>query len=150
MKLALFALLVGVGVGGCVAEDPSTSTRVDPSADVTALNVADEAELPTIGADHIDFAVVTITGVLEPGRIPTQPNIDITNVDIADLTPEAQRFCALADGLPNIDVCSALCDPAGFAARLFDNGTPGGCQQVQCQLPGDVIVNTDVCMPVNN
>lgn len=147
MKLALVALLVGAGA--CVADDP-TSARVDPGRDVTPLNVADEVELPTMGPDNIDFAIVTITGVEEPGRVPTQPNIDLTNVDIADLTPEAQRFCALADELPGSDVCSSLCDSYGFTARLFENGTPGGCQQVPCQLPGGVIVNTEVCLPPNN
>lgn len=143
MKLAYLALALALGTGACVAEDP-TSGRVGD--EVTDFSVAGEVEIPKDEGVTPDFAVVTITGIEIPGRTPTTEHIDITNVDTATLDPETRELCAQADQLPGSDVCSQICNPVGFAAKLFDQGAAGGCSQHTCAMPGDVTISLDVCV----
>lgn len=143
MKLAYLALALGLVSGACVAEDPTTD-RVDNQ--VTDFAVADEAEIPKDEGVTPDFAVVTITGIEIPGRTPTTEHIDITNVDTATLDPETRELCAQADSLPDSDVCSLICNPVGISAKLFDQGSTGGCSQHTCAMPGDVTISFDICV----
>ena len=148
MKLAIVAALLVSGA--CVANEPDSTARVETTAAVGPLNVIDQVELPSMTPNNVDFAVVTITGVEIPGRVPTQPHIDITNVDTADMDPELRRLCAIAATLPTTDVCSALCDPQAFAARMLgDSGEGGSCQNTRCTLPGDIGGDADVCATGN-
>lgn len=146
MKLALVTALL-LGTGACVADEAGTASRVDPDREVAPFNVADQVELPQITPDNIDFAIVTITGVEIPGMVPTQPNIDIDNVAIAEVDPQLRVICAAAESLPADNVCSSLCDPSAFTARLYDGGSPGGCQQTECQLSDGSLVQVDACTP---
>jgi hypothetical protein len=141
-KLALLALVLGVGA--CVADDPDSKRTLD--TELGEINVVDEVETPGWGDDTVNPAIVIITGLEIPGRTPTTPNLDITNVDTRELDPQARRLCALAEGLPDSDVCSLLCEPGGFAARVFDNGSTGNCTEQRCNLPGGVSVQVDVCV----
>lgn len=145
MKLAFFALVLGLGTGACVADEPSTSGRLF-EAEVTDFSVANEAEIPTDQGETPDFAVVTITGVEIPGRTPTTEAIDITNQFQAEIDPQTREICAQADSLPSTDVCSLLCNPTGISAKLFDQGSAGDCQSRTCSLPGDITVSFDVCV----
>lgn len=57
-------------------------------------------------------------------------------------------LCELASTLPSTDVCSLVCDPDGFKARLADNGMKSGnCYQVRCNLSPEVSVTVGVCLP---
>lgn len=143
MKLAYLALALGLGTGACVADDPTTD-RVGNQ--VTDFTVADVAELPQDEGVTPDFAVVTITGIEIPGRIPTTEAIDITSVDTAWADPQTREICAQADQLPDSDVCSLLCQPTGISAKLFDQGATGGCSQHTCAMPGDVTISFDICV----
>lgn len=66
-----------------------------------------------------------------------------------DATDAGERdVCALATELAGDNVCSLICDPDQFAARLLDGGTPGGrCYQWRCELAYGVTVNVGVCLP---
>lgn len=143
-KLASLGVTVAllIGAGACVAEDPSTSAKVF-SNDVTAMNVVNEVEIPTAGDDNIDPQVVVVTGLDYPGRVPLQPNIDLKNADTLTLDPNARNLCAQVQGLPNSDVCSSLCDPDAFAARVFGGST--GCTTQTCELPDGAVATVDVC-----
>ncbi|MBA3452552.1 MAG: hypothetical protein H0T42_05575 [Deltaproteobacteria bacterium] len=143
MKLAFFAVVLGLGTGACVADEP-TSGRV--GGQVTDFTVADEAEIPKDEGVVPDFAVVTITGMEIPGRTPTTESIDITSVDTAWADPQIREICAQADQLPDSDVCSLICQPTGIAAKLYDQGAVGGCSQHTCAMPGDVTVSFDICV----
>jgi len=143
-KLALlgFSVALAIGAGACVADDPTTSPRTF-SDDVTAMNVADTILLPTKGDDNIDPKVVVVTGLDYPGHTPLQPNIDLTNVETLTLDPNARNICAQVRGLPDSDVCSSLCDPNAFAARVFGGST--GCATQTCELPDGTRADVDVC-----
>ncbi len=143
MKLAFIALVLGLGTGACVADDPASTGRVE--GDVTNVGVATEVEIPTDEGTNGDFEIVVVTGVEIPGRTPTGETFDLTNALTADATPTVREICAQADQLPGSDVCSQICQP-GFAAKLLDQGTPGGCTQRSCDLPGDITVNLDACV----
>lgn len=143
-KLALlgFSVVLAVGAGACVADDPSSSARVF-SDDVTSMNVVNEVEIPTVGETNIDPVIVMITGLDYPGHTPLQPNIDMKNADTLTLDPNAKAVCAQVQQLPNSDVCSSLCDPDAFAARVFGGST--GCTTQSCQLPDGTQATVDVC-----
>lgn len=143
-KLALIATVLLMGA--CVAED-TTESRVYGS-DV-ADNDKGEVAIPVYGDDAIDEAVVIITGVEVPDHEGPAAEWNQVLITGADLDPQVQNLCAIAEGLDGTTACSYLCDPPEFAARLYDRGTPGGCTQTRCPLPGGTIVNVDVCMPGN-
>ncbi len=144
MKLAYLALALGLGTGACVADDPTSSGRVE--GQVVDFDVANEVEMPRDEGQTPDFAVITITGMEIPGRGPMTEHIDITSVDTATLNPETRELCAQADQLPGTDVCSLICNPVGIAAKLFDQGAAGGCSQHTCAMPGDVSIHFDICV----
>ncbi|MGE0404353.1 MAG: hypothetical protein AB7T06_47025, partial [Kofleriaceae bacterium] len=57
--------------------------------------------------------------------------------------PNARSLCAHDNGLPASDVCSSLCDPDAFAARVFGGST--GCTTQTCELPDGTNATVDVC-----
>jgi len=143
VKLAFIALVLGLGTGACVAEDPTTSVRAEE--EVTNVGIATEVEIPTDEGTNGDFQIVVVTGVEIPGRTPTGETFDLTNALTADASPAVRELCAQADELPTSDVCSQICQP-GFAAKLFDQGTPGDCTSTKCGLPGGTTVSLDACV----
>ena len=57
------------------------------------------------------------------------------------------QVCALAAELPDTDLCSLVCDPDAFKARLLDDGMKAGnCYQVRCTLSADMSVTVGVCL----
>lgn len=142
-KLALLgvSMALAIGAGACVTDD-GTSARVF-SDDITATNVVNEVEIPTEGDPNIDPKVVVVTGLDYPGRVPLQPNIDMRNAETLELDPNARLLCAEINSLPATDVCSSLCDPDAFAARVFGGST--GCTTQTCELPGGSTATVDVC-----
>jgi hypothetical protein len=75
--------------------------------------------------------------------------LDFKSVELAPDSEDAERdVCELAAELATDDVCSLLCEPDEFAARLIDGGTPSGaCYQWRCELAHGVTVNVGVCIP---
>lgn len=142
-KLAILGVSVALALGACVADDSTTSPRV-LSDDITAMNVVNEIEIPTTTPDNIDPQVVVITGLDYPGHTPLQPNIDMRNADTLTLDPNARAICAQVQSLPDTDVCSSLCDPDAFVARVFDSGSTG-CTTQSCNLPDGTRAEVDVC-----
>ena len=68
--------------------------------------------------------------------------------DVSDTHDAERDVCDLATELASDDVCSLICDPDEFVARLVDGGTPGGrCYQWRCELAYGVTVNVGVCIP---
>ncbi|MBA3391819.1 MAG: hypothetical protein H0T89_04195 [Deltaproteobacteria bacterium] len=58
------------------------------------------------------------------------------------------QLCAMAAELPADDMCSLICDPDAFAARLTEDGMKGGnCYQFRCAVSIDVSVSVGVCLP---
>jgi hypothetical protein len=142
-KLAILGVSVALTLGACVADDPSTSPKL-LTDDITSMNVVNEIEIPTMTPDNVDPHVVVITGLDYPGHTPLQPNIDLRNADTLTLDPNAKTVCAQVQGLPTSDVCSSLCDPDAFVARVFDSGSTG-CTTQTCQLPDGTRADVDVC-----
>lgn len=75
--------------------------------------------------------------------------LDLESVELAPDAEEAGRdVCELATELAADNVCSLICDPDGFIARLIDGGTTGGrCYQWRCELAYGITVNVGVCLP---
>lgn len=146
MKLAFFALVLGLGTGACVADDPTPSAGRVVDGETTNFNVVNEVEIPNEGAQTGNFAVVTITGVEIPGRTLSTDHIDITDALQASKDLATREICAQADQLPSTDVCSLICNPTGIAAKLFDQGQTGECHSAKCGLPGEATVSFDVCV----
>lgn len=56
--------------------------------------------------------------------------------------------CALADALPDGDMCSLVCFPDQLAAAMLDAGTKAhACYQLRCTLSPTVTVSVGVCLP---
>jgi hypothetical protein len=50
--------------------------------------------------------------------------------------------------LPESDMCSLICDPTAFKARLVAGGMKSGaCYQIRCTLAPEVDVTVGVCIP---
>ncbi|MDX2091290.1 MAG: hypothetical protein SFX73_25755 [Kofleriaceae bacterium] len=143
-KLAMISALL---LGACVATDTTEDVAKVTDDAVTPINVVDEVELPTATPDYGDFGTVVITGVQIPGRESTAVHIDLGTALEIQAFPYEMEFCAIADTLDSSDVCSSLCDPDGFSARVNPTGG-AGCSQQSCQL-GDTLVNLEVCSPSN-
>ncbi len=82
--------------------------------------------------------------------VPTTTTHDVAAADSATLIEQdtTGTLCALASDLPSTDVCSLVCDPDGFKARLLDDGMTGGnCYQFRCNLSPEVTVTVGVCLP---
>lgn len=77
--------------------------------------------------------------------------VDMKSIELAaDVDAETSQtdVCDLATQLSRDNVCSLVCEPDQFAARLIDGGTPGGaCYQWRCELAYGVTVNVGVCLP---
>lgn len=87
----------------------------------------------------------------EPVVVTTAYLADVATVEVlgverpVDAEPDV---CTLAAELPGDDVCSLVCDPTGFAARLVADGMDGGCcYQFRCELPGGTVVSVGACLP---
>jgi len=83
---------------------------------------------------------------------PPDTHRDEANVSIEPIGQAADaqysEFCELAANLPTTDVCSLVCDPDGFKARLTDSGMKSGnCYQLRCNLSPEVSVTVGVCLP---
>ncbi len=137
-----FAVALAMGAGACVTDDSSTSERVFAD-DVTGMEGVKEIGLPEMGDDNIDPRVVVVTGLDYPGHTPLQPNIDLRNADTLTLDPNARNICAQVNSLPTSDVCSSLCDPDAFVARVFGGST--GCTTQTCELPDGTNATVDAC-----
>lgn len=56
--------------------------------------------------------------------------------------------CGMAAALPVSDVCSLVCEPDAFAARLREGGMhAGACYQLRCALSPTTTVSVGVCLP---
>lgn len=76
--------------------------------------------------------------------------LDFESVELSDDSEHDRErdHCALATELAIDDVCSLLCEPDAFAARLVEGGTPTGrCYQWRCELVDGVAVNVGICLP---
>lgn len=70
--------------------------------------------------------------------------VDLRSVEV--LIDDDPDLCGLATALPRSDVCSLLCDPDAFSARLAADGMPAGnCYQMRCDL-GSLVVSVGVCL----
>ena len=66
----------------------------------------------------------------------------------ADEGMTEDAICAAAAALPASDMCSLVCDPEAFRARLVDDGMKGGaCYQIRCNLAPEMSVTVGVCLP---
>ncbi len=101
--------------------------------------------------------VVAVVGVLLAGCVvenaprPAPDRATAEAVDVEQLereeTSEDAALCALAAALPADDLCSMVCDPDAFAARLVDDGmVTGNCYQFRCSLSAEVEVTVGVCL----
>lgn len=58
------------------------------------------------------------------------------------------QACEAASALPASDVCSLVCDPDAFRARLADEGMQrGACYAYVCTLAPEMSVTVGVCLP---
>jgi hypothetical protein len=61
---------------------------------------------------------------------------------------DTAAICDAAAALPADDVCSLVCDPDAFKARLLEDGmAPGNCYQLRCDLAPEMSVTVGVCLP---
>jgi hypothetical protein len=74
---------------------------------------------------------------------------DIDGYEIADGADDPVGDpCALADALPDSDMCSLVCFPDQLAARMLDSDTRAhACYQLRCALTDAVTVTVGVCLP---
>jgi hypothetical protein len=85
---------------------------------------------------------------------PSPPDHSLDQVSVEDVASIEQedehhaRVCSAASALPPTDVCSLVCDPDAFKARLVGDGMKSGnCYQVRCTLAPDTSVTVGVCIP---
>ena len=80
-----------------------------------------------------------------PGSIEQQ----VLELDLVERGPAVEAdICGLAAGLARDNVCSLVCDPQGFQARLIDDGMSGGrCYQFRCDLGEGTVVSVGMCLP---
>jgi hypothetical protein len=123
---------------------PRTST----SATEAYLRIALVTALLLTGCLDDSESAKDQTSTVYMGDVAT---LDLESVELAsDLDAhDAERdVCDLATELASDDVCSLICDPDQFVARLLDSGTIGGrCYQWRCELAYGVTVNVGVCIP---
>jgi hypothetical protein len=145
MKLALFALVVGVT--GCVAgADQDSTSRVGDTDNLhTDFAVMNEVAQPEITPDHVNTDVVIATGVHIPGAQDSRDHINLSSVDTATLDSRATQLCALAQNLPIQDVCSSICSADG-AAKLWEaNGGNNDCTSRICNMGAGMTATIQVC-----
>jgi len=82
----------------------------------------------------------------EQDELEEQGRLDLETVERG--TAEEADVCGLASDLSRDNVCSLLCDPEGFQARLLHDGMSGGrCYQFRCDLGADTVVSIGMCLP---
>jgi hypothetical protein len=65
-----------------------------------------------------------------------------------DAPTDNTAICNAAAALPETELCSLVCDPDAFAARLLEDGMKSGtCYQLRCDLAPDMSVTVGVCLP---
>ncbi|MBL9019591.1 MAG: hypothetical protein JNL83_35705 [Myxococcales bacterium] len=76
-------------------------------------------------------------------------SVDLESLELADgAYDEVGDPCALADALPDGDMCSLVCFPDQLAAAMLDAGTKAhACYQLRCTLSPTVTVSVGVCLP---
>lgn len=70
-------------------------------------------------------------------------------VDVLERGPDLEAdICSLAADLSRDNVCSLVCDPEGFQARLVSDGMSSGrCYQFRCDLGAGTVVSVGMCLP---
>ena len=77
----------------------------------------------------------------------TSSRIAVPEHELEETGVTEEQVCAAAAELPASDVCSLVCDPDAFRARLQDSGMkPGACYQFRCELTATMSVNVGVCL----
>jgi hypothetical protein len=73
----------------------------------------------------------------------------VLELDVVERGPAVEAdICGLAAALSRDNVCSLVCDPEGFQARLLHDGMSGGrCYQIRCELGADTVVSVGMCLP---
>jgi len=90
--------------------------------------------------------VVDDESTASPAPLEAQAQLAVETVE-RGVTEEAD-LCDLAAGLARDNVCSLLCDPDGFQARLVGDGMSGGrCYQYRCDLGEGTVVSVGMCLP---
>jgi len=81
-----------------------------------------------------------------PAPFEEQAQLDVESIERG--AAEEADVCGLAAGLSRDDVCSLVCDPEGFQARLLDAGMRGGrCYQFRCDLGAGTVLSVGMCLP---
>ena len=71
----------------------------------------------------------------------------VIDVELVQEQHDESGVCAAAAALPETELCSLVCDPDAFKARLLDGGMKAGnCYQVRCTLSADMSVTVGVCL----
>lgn len=83
---------------------------------------------------------------VEQDELEEQGRLDIESVERGRL--EEADICGLASDLSRDNLCSLVCDPEGFQARLLHDGMSGGrCYQFRCDLGADTVISVGMCLP---
>ena len=83
----------------------------------------------------------------ELGTVTSEFEVEPHDPDDPHDPHDAGELCTLADALPDTELCSLICDPDAFAARLRDAGmAAGNCYQVHCTLSPETSVTVGVCL----
>jgi len=99
----------------------------------------------TLGACVADAAPPTEIHVTP--SVSTIDAVDITGLEVNG-DDRGDDLCALATALPTENVCSLVCEPDLFAARLVADGMHrGSCYQFRCELSATTTVSVGVCLP---
>ena len=88
---------------------------------------------------------ITVTGP----NAESIASVDLESFELAEgANDEVGDPCALADALPDTDMCSLVCFPDELATAMRDAGTKGhACYQLRCTLSPTVTVSVGVCLP---
>ena len=87
---------------------------------------------------------ITVTGANDDAIA----SVHLESLEVADGADDAGDPCALADALPDQDMCSLVCFPDQLAAAMLDAGTKAhACYQLRCTLSPTVTVSVGVCLP---
>ena len=101
--------------------------------------------LSACAAEESTPPTITVTGTNEEAIA----SVHLESFELADgAADETGDPCALADALPDQDMCSLVCFPDQLAAAMLDAGTKAhACYQLRCTLSPTVTVSVGVCLP---
>ena len=101
-----------------------------------------------LGACSVDPAPAPTSIHVDPGPgVDDTGGLDLIGVEING-DDRGEDLCSMAADLPLDDVCSLICDPDAFAARLVEGGMHAGtCVQLRCALTATTTVDVGVCVP---